>query len=276
MPSGSLVTGFQKRILPNGCISPEIIFWERNGLRHGEFVLPKAQDDSKTDVRNLSYNLESVLLAVHCVIDDQEQVLLYTRSNWKWYCKQQILIDPESPLLNLFWVKKQQMCLIYQTGTLEFVEYNFTYHSSMTNFNHVDRLHDGYMAVVDGPAINLTPLGRFVMPPPMFEKQVTGLPSVPSCISLYGHQGVAFCETNSQLCFFDCGAADGFPVYLTLEHGKDQRVVSLLNFSNKEGEQMILVQLGGALVDTLDLLRVELGDRPSLTKVTEFDLGGKI
>lgn len=72
MPSGSLVTGFQRRVLPNGSISPEIIFWEKNGLRHGEFTLPKAQDDSKTQVRNLCYNLESVLLAIHCVIDDQE------------------------------------------------------------------------------------------------------------------------------------------------------------------------------------------------------------
>lgn len=40
MPNGSLVTGFQKRILPNGKVNPEIIFWERNGLRHGEFILP--------------------------------------------------------------------------------------------------------------------------------------------------------------------------------------------------------------------------------------------
>ena len=70
MPSGSLVTGFQKRVLPNGKISPEIIFWEKNGLRHGEFVLPKAKDDAQTEVINLSYNLESVLLAVHCIIDN--------------------------------------------------------------------------------------------------------------------------------------------------------------------------------------------------------------
>ena len=76
---------------------------------------------------------------------------------------------------------------MYTKGTIEFVEYNFTYHSSMSNFNHADRTHDGYVAVVDGPAINLSPLGKFVMPPPMFEKQVTGLPSVPSCLSLYGH-----------------------------------------------------------------------------------------
>lgn len=39
MPSGSLVAGFSKRALPNGETLREIIFWERNGLRHGEFTL---------------------------------------------------------------------------------------------------------------------------------------------------------------------------------------------------------------------------------------------
>ena len=169
------------------------------------------------------------------------------------------------------------MCLVYQAGVLEFVEYSFTYHSSMSTFNHAERPHDGYMAVVDGPAINLTPLGKFVMPPPMFEKQVTGLPSVPSCVSLYGHQGVTFCEVGSQLCSFDCGAEKGTPpVYLTFEHGKDQRVASLLNFGSKAGEQMVLVQLSGALVDTLVLVRLELGAEPSLTRVAELELEGKI
>ena len=87
MPNGSLVAGFQKRILPNGQVNPEIIFWERNSLRHGEFDLPKAKDNAETRVISLSFNLESTVLAIHCEIDGQEQVLLYTRSNWKWYCK---------------------------------------------------------------------------------------------------------------------------------------------------------------------------------------------
>ena len=72
MPSGSLVAGFNKKVLPNGSISPEIAFWEKNGLRHGEFQLPKAKDDSETEVIDLVFNLESVLLAIHMRIDGQE------------------------------------------------------------------------------------------------------------------------------------------------------------------------------------------------------------
>lgn len=40
MPSGSLAAGYSERMLPNKQIKREIVFWERNGLRHGEFPLP--------------------------------------------------------------------------------------------------------------------------------------------------------------------------------------------------------------------------------------------
>ena len=39
---------------------------------------------------------------------------------------------------------------------------------------------------------------------------------------------------------------------------------------------MVLVQLSGALVDTLVLVRMNLGEEPSLTKVAELELGSKI
>lgn len=66
MPNGSLVTGFQKRVLPNEQISPEIVFWERNGLRHGEFVLPFNKGDGHlVDVLDLKYNSDSSILAIH-------------------------------------------------------------------------------------------------------------------------------------------------------------------------------------------------------------------
>jgi elongator complex protein 1 len=124
MPNGSLVTGFQRRILPNGKISPEIIFWERNGLRHGEFVMPKAEKDEETRVQGLSYNIDSSLLAVHCVLDGQEQLLIYTRSNWKWYCKQIVFIQENTLGLATFvWTKKYQLLFAFRSGKVEFLEF---------------------------------------------------------------------------------------------------------------------------------------------------------
>ena len=65
MPSGSLVAGYSKRTLPNGETLREIIFWERNGLRHGEFTL-----SSKDDIVDLEFSLDSTLLALHCISQD--------------------------------------------------------------------------------------------------------------------------------------------------------------------------------------------------------------
>ena len=147
------------------------------------------------------------MLAIHCSIDDQEQVLLYTRSNWKWYCKQQILVSSDSAdkLTSLIWVKKYQICLVHANGRLTFTEYCFEYSTSSSNYNMgTPKDNHGYVAVVDGAAINLTPLGKFVMPPPMFEKQVV-LPFTPNSINLYGHSGVAFVEHAKSLFTFDCG-----------------------------------------------------------------------
>ena len=104
MPNGSLVAGFSLRTLPNGQISREIFFWERNGLRHGDFPLP---DNQGLLVKNLDFSLDSSLLALHCTAQDQEKVLIFVRSNWKWYCKQIVHLD--SPLATLKWMfnKKQ-------------------------------------------------------------------------------------------------------------------------------------------------------------------------
>lgn len=50
--------------------------------------------------------------------------------------------------------------------------------------------------------LNLTPLGRLLMPPPMSEKQVE-LDSFPKLIDMFGHTIAAICS-NGQLFITDC------------------------------------------------------------------------
>jgi hypothetical protein len=95
----------------------------------------------------------------------------------------------------LIWHKKFQLCLVYNYGKVEFIEYTSTYNSSNSTFNHRDLPELAYTAVVDGNTINLTPLGKFLMPPPMFEKQVI-LPAFANCLSMYGHQVLAYSHAS--------------------------------------------------------------------------------
>ena len=63
----------------------EIAFWEKNGLRHGEFELP----DQSLNVVHIEFNSDSSLMALLCISDSKDlTVLICARSNWQWQVKQ--------------------------------------------------------------------------------------------------------------------------------------------------------------------------------------------
>ena len=86
--------------------------------------------------------------------------------------------------------KKHQMFLIQTDGRVDFIEFNLTYHTSSGFYNNVEAPDLSYTAVVDHLTINLTPLGKLLMPPPMSEKQIV-LAEPVSCLFMHGHTLVA-------------------------------------------------------------------------------------
>lgn len=98
-PVGNLIAGIQKKI-----DSVDVIFFERNGLRHGEFSLRAPQDrNPAAEQIGLEWNSDSTVLAVTF----HDRVQLWTTGNYHWYLKQEIVIDgrpetfkwhPEKPL----------------------------------------------------------------------------------------------------------------------------------------------------------------------------------
>ena len=56
MPNGSVVAGFSCWKMANGELLREIIFWEKNGLRHGEFSMP---DKEGLLIVNIRFSLDS-------------------------------------------------------------------------------------------------------------------------------------------------------------------------------------------------------------------------
>lgn len=82
-PEGNLITCVQR--LPGRV---DVVFFERNGLRHGQFTLRAPADvpDVLEDVA-LEWNSDSTVLAV--ILKDRVQ--LWTTGNYHWYLKQEIL-----------------------------------------------------------------------------------------------------------------------------------------------------------------------------------------
>lgn len=89
-PAGNLLAGLQYR--DN---LARVIFFERNGLRHGQFDLRLSKEELQTWGSRISlrWNINSSILGV-CFRD---RVQLWTMSNYHYYLKQEIFTLPREP-----------------------------------------------------------------------------------------------------------------------------------------------------------------------------------
>lgn len=88
-PAGNLIAGIQR--LPDRL---DVVFFERNGLRHGEFSLRLSKDEMETWASDLAllWNVDSTVLAVSF----RDRVQLWTMGNYHYYLKQEILFPNET------------------------------------------------------------------------------------------------------------------------------------------------------------------------------------
>jgi elongator complex protein 1 len=104
-PAGNLIAGIQhleSRI--------DVVFFERNGLRHGQFSLRLSPDQTRLPDQHisLSWNSDSTVLAV--IMADCTQ--LWTMGNYHWYLKQEIRTGDLLPYSPLVWHPEKSLRLL--------------------------------------------------------------------------------------------------------------------------------------------------------------------
>lgn len=159
-PAGNLLAGIQlfedKR---------QVVFFERNGLRHGQFLLRPlegADAGKEASVRSLQWNVDSTVLAIS--YDDRVQ--LWTMGNYHWYLKQEIM-EP-----GLRWHPEKPLALALTSRSkdkLRRLQYQFEVCASPI----LPPLDYGVVAVIDGKILKITPLRQANIPPPMCLYEVT-------------------------------------------------------------------------------------------------------
>lgn len=88
-PVGNLIAGIQRK--PSGV---DVVFFERNGLRHGEFTLKTGEKTPSTElkVNSMLWNGDSSVLAVGLA----DRVQLWSTGNYHWYLKQELMVPSSS------------------------------------------------------------------------------------------------------------------------------------------------------------------------------------
>lgn len=95
----------------------DVVFFERNGLRHGQFELRLSEEEMKDGASNisLSWNTDSTVLAVSFL----DKVQLWTMGNYHYYLKQEINLPKAlQPSCKVRWHPEKPLNILVQvTGS---------------------------------------------------------------------------------------------------------------------------------------------------------------
>lgn len=162
-PSGNLIVSTQQ--LPH---RHDVVFFERNGLRHGEFTLRETEQNKQRVLETL-WNADSTILAiwVETKIEGklQKTVQLWTTKNYHWYMKQHIVLSEGRDIVGFAWDVENAMIAHLFSSAGEYHRLNYTLEVfTSTSIAHIN---SGYVAVIDGSNLLATPFVYQNVPPPM-------------------------------------------------------------------------------------------------------------
>ena len=157
-------------------LAASIVFWERNGLRHGGFPLVPPKDCPHPTV--VEWNSDASLLMVGWSSDNHVKVIqLYSSSNFHWYLKSEFKYESE--------------CIAHFHPDNPNIISRFSLPTPNQSVSYLERLvlarecfadpnNNGSVFVVDGTKLLSTPFQHCNIPPPMFNKTIENVPFVPA------------------------------------------------------------------------------------------------
>lgn len=159
-PAGDLLAGVQ--LLRD---QAKVVFFERNGLRHGQFDLRLSKEKTQDWASNISlqWNVDSSVLAVSF----KDWVQLWNMGNYHYYLKQEVFSLPKGPNGNpasVVWHPEKALhILMLSTAGIQRQAYASVVSSSRPTLPY----DYGIVAVIDGKQLKLTPMRFANVPPPM-------------------------------------------------------------------------------------------------------------
>ena len=144
----------------------EIVFFEKNGLRYGEFTLPYPVGEYA--VREVEWNSNSSILSVllaPLARNTDTLLQLWTCSNAHWYLKQEICFPSASTPTFVQWnaIQANTLHILTQTGC--FLTYELI--TVVSQSSEIAHENDNWLAVIDGSRLLLSPYRNLTVPPPM-------------------------------------------------------------------------------------------------------------
>ncbi|CAK5281923.1 unnamed protein product [Mycena citricolor] len=195
-PSGNLIASTQRFGFEGGGAGKEgrhdVVFFERNGLRHGEFgirvadlSLSAAASNAKKwgyKVKELSWGADSNVLGVWIQKDAGDVFQLWTTGNYHWYLKHEFASSER--FTSIRWHPEQALHVVLTTSSsiIQRIYGWETWSSPSSPPND-----SGTVAVLDGSKVLLTPFRSQNVPPPMssYQQMLSINPEQPTRIPVH-------------------------------------------------------------------------------------------
>ncbi|CAB4257267.1 similar to Saccharomyces cerevisiae YLR384C IKI3 Subunit of Elongator complex, which is required for modification of wobble nucleosides in tRNA [Maudiozyma barnettii] len=155
-PQGALIASIERKADRGEDNSLNVIFFERNGLRHGEFDTRLPLEERVLD---LAWNSNSEILAILL----ENRIQLWTSKNYHWYLKQEVYSDN---ILFIKWHPEKEFTLMYGNNKESVNIVDLAY--KMTQGPMLEPFDNGNSLVIDGTTVNVSPLAIANCPPPMY------------------------------------------------------------------------------------------------------------
>ncbi|KZS97891.1 IkappaB kinase complex, IKAP component [Sistotremastrum niveocremeum HHB9708] len=194
-PSGNLIAACQRFGAHPGLGKGnegrhDVVFFERNGLRHGEFTMRTGRwaQSAKTAASGLNYgyrvtelawNSDSTILSIWVRTETSDILQLWTTSNYHWYLKHEFCLgnrrdvsqaDANDHFTHVCWHPEIATKLIVCTKDA-ICERTYSWDTVVARSAPPN--DSGCVLVVDGDSVNLTPFRVQNVPPPMSSFQLT-------------------------------------------------------------------------------------------------------
>lgn len=245
-PLGNLMAGIQRlsdRV--------DVVFFERNGLRHGQFTLRSSSEELSGKHIKLAWNHDSTVLAVTIGF----KVQLWTMGNYHWYLKQELDFSAEglTTVAPVVWHPEQPLLFsVAQHDAVVTVEHAF----GVASCSAVPPFDFGAVAVIDGKILKLTPLRSANVPPPMSHYELSVEESIID---------VAFNHRCSSLAVLH---QKGIAVYdwnTTAKSTDEPRLTGRATFSKDGNIPAVYRQICFGEEDRLQVLKYEDGSEPIIS-----------
>ncbi|RWS23458.1 elongator complex protein 1-like protein, partial [Leptotrombidium deliense] len=186
-PSANLLASSQQLLNKH-----QIIFFEKNGLRHGEFTLPYKPGSLIPE--HISWSPDASLLSIVALErkeDSENQILMiWSTNNYHWYQKQTYYFGSRK-ITAIQWDSLSRFRLIFVTNDSIINTYQWNWDITSSNDS---------VAVIDGDRLLLTSFKNTVIPPPMFGWSIKFDEPI-NKVSLNSSTVVSFLSNGSMITF---------------------------------------------------------------------------